>query len=302
MLRHLLPCLASLILPLIAAFAADAPPASDTEIRKIEGVFSSDLPKTERKGSLRLIVHPHFGDLTNRDYIRVLTGLRWGLNDHTELSTGLESFLDHGLKHTSSGSGLGDVRFGGKYSFGEKLWAGYDTSIGANLFFPVGHPPVTMTNGHNAYSPFFVVGRKIASHPGLTVFLNTGVDFLEHTSIPGSFERNTPHSHSVSFTPGLVYEHYPYHYTLEFSYETTSLIGRDQQQFCTVRPGFAWDLPPRLRFGARGRVTIGLGVHVTFGPDGTSTGGGGKLRAEFGLKRWFQRDKKDSGDPASSPR
>lgn len=296
-------------LPLLAPAADDpsataagpAPaPSGDREIRKIEGIFGSDLPKTERKGSVRLILHPHFGDLTNRDYIRVLTGLRWGVNAHTELSTGVETFLDHGLKKTSPGSGVGDLRFGGKYSFGEKILPGFDTSAGLNLFFPVGHPPDTMTNGHNAYSPFVVVGKKIARHPGLTLFLNTGVDFLRRTSIPGTFERNTPHSDSFSLTPGLVYDRYPYHYTLEFSYETTSLIGRGNQQFFTVRPGFAWDLPPGLRFGARGRVTVGLGVHVTFGPDGTTTGGGGKVRAEFGLRRWLDNKIRKADTPPRS--
>ena len=266
--------------------------APDTELRKIEGIFGSDLPKTERKGSVRLIVHPHFGDLGNRDYIRILTGLRWGLNDHTELSTGVESYIDHGLKKTSPGSGIGDLRFGGKYSFREKLIPGYQTSVGLNLLFPVGHPPLGMTTGHNAYSPYIVIAKKLPKHPGLEVFLNAGVDLLENTSIPGSFERNTPHSSSFSITPGLVYDVSRYHYTLEFSYETTSLIGKDNKQFFTIRPGFAWDLPPKLKFNSKGRVTVGVGIHVTVGPDGTSTGGGGKLRAEFGISRWFRRNSK----------
>lgn len=278
-----------------AAPAASAKPG-EADLRKIEGIFDSDLPKTERKGSWRLIVHPHFGDLTNRDYLRILTGLRWGVNDHTELTVGAEGYVDHGLKHTSEGNGIGDLRLGGKYSFGEKLFPGYDTSVGFNLYFPVGHPPLSMTNGHNEYSPYFVIGKKIDRYPGLTVFLNTGVNFLQSTGIPGSFERNTPHSSSVSVTPGLVYDRNALHYTLEVAYETTSLLGRDNKQFFTIRPGLAWDLPPGLKFHSKGRVTAGAGIHVTFGPDGVSTGGGGKVRAEFGVSRWFRRDpRKDDG-------
>jgi len=297
-MRFLHSLVLAFFLSAVAASAEEATPASarDTDIRKIEGIFGSDLPKTERKGSVRLILHPHFGDLTNRDYIRVLTGLRWGVNDHMELTTGVESYFDHGLKSTSPGTGVGDVRFGGKYSFREKLIPGYDTSVGANLYFPVGHPPVGMTNGHNSYSPYFVIGKKIVRYPGLTLFLNTGLDFLQKTNIPGSFERNTPHSSSVSLTPGLVYDRYPFHYTLEFSYETTSLIGKDNKQFFTIRPGVAWDLPPSLKFHSKGRVTIGAGIHVTSGPDGFSTGGGGKLRAEFGISRWFRKDSKKNND------
>ena len=267
--------------------------ASGPGLRKIEGIFASDLPKTERKGSVRLIIHPHFGDLTNRDYLRILTGIRWGVNDHTELTAGVESYFDHGLKHTSEGNGIGDVRFGGKYSFRDKLIPGYETSVGLNVYFPVGHPPVTMTNGHNEYSPYFVIAKNIAGHPGLTFFLNTGVNFLQSTTIPGSFERNTAHSNSLSFTPGLVYDRDTLHYTLELVYETTSLIGQDSKQFFTIRPGIAWDLPPKLKFHSKGRVTIGVGIHVTVGPDGVTTGGGGKLRAEFGVSRRFRHDSKN---------
>lgn len=293
---RLLPVLTLFVLPCLsrADDTAPTPPSRDTEIRKIEGIFASDLPNTERKGSVRLILHPHFGDLSNRDYIRLLTGVRWGVNDHTELSTAFESYLDHGLKKTSEGNGIGDVRFGGKYSFRDKLIPGYETSAGLNLFFPVGHPPVGMTNGHDRYSPYFVIGKKISRHPGLTLFLNTGVNFLQNTSIPGSFERNTPHSSSFSLTPGLVYDHGCYHYTLEVAYETTSLIGQDNKQFFTLRPGFAWDLPPALKFHSKGRVTVGVGLHITTGPDGVSTGGGGKLRAEFGISRWFRQGSKES--------
>jgi len=77
---------------------------------------------------------------------------------------------------------------------------------------------------------------------------------------------------------------------------------RENQQFFTIRPGFAWDLPPKLKFHAKGRVTVGLGVHVTFGPDGVSTGGGGKIRAEFGISRWFHHDQPAAKDPDAGSR
>lgn len=272
-------------------------PAHEADVRKIEGIFGTDLPTTERKGSVRLIVHPHIGDLTNRDYLRVLTGFRWGVTDHTEVTAGVESYLDHGLKRSSEGTGFGDLRFETKHSFGAELIPGWESSVGLNLYFPVNHPPVGMTNGHNRYTPYFVTGKRIASHPGLTLFVETGVNILEKTSIPGSWERNELHSSSNFVTPGLVYTRYPYHYTLELTYATTSLLGHGNENAFTVRPGFAWDLPPQLRFHTRGRVTVAVGLGVIFGPDGTSTSGGGKLRAEFGVTRWFRRDAKDAGLP-----
>lgn len=299
-LRSLLSCVALVWNVVHAAESSGgAPTPQDAEVRRIEGIFGSDLPTTERKGAVRLIVHPHLGDLTNRDYIRILTGLRWGMTDHTEITAAVESYIDHGLKRTSEGTGLGDLRLETKHSFGAELLPGYETSAGLNLFFPVAHPPVGMTNGHNEYTPYVVVGKRIASRPGLTLFLETGLNLLEKTSIAGSFERNDLHSSSLFVTPGLVYTRYPYHYSLELSYATTALVGRANQQAFTVRPSFAWDLPPKLRFHAKGRVTVAVGLHIIFGPDGTSTGGGGKLRAEFGISRWFRRDSKDGGSATS---
>lgn len=296
--------LSSCVLMTVVARAADtidrASSVREADVRRIEGIFGSDLPTTEKKGSVRLIVHPHLGDLTNRDYMRLLTGVRWGVTDHTEVTASVEGYIDHGLKRTSEGSGLGDLRFETKHSFGEELIPGYQTSVGINTLFPIGHPPVGMTNGHNEYIPYIVVGKRMESHPGLTVFLQTGLELLEKTSIPGSFERNDLHSSSLFVTPGLVYTRYPYHYTLEFTYATTSIVGHDNQNAFTIRPGFAWDLPPKYRFHVKGRVTVAVGLHVTFGPDGTSTGGGGKVRAEFGISRWFRRDAKDVGNPAET--
>ena len=63
------------------ASAAEPPSkATDDELR-IRGIFDSALPGTERKNSLRLIVHPHFGDLHARDFLRVPLGLRYGVNE-----------------------------------------------------------------------------------------------------------------------------------------------------------------------------------------------------------------------------
>jgi hypothetical protein len=159
-----------------------------------------------------------------------------------------------------------------------------------------------MTTGYNQFAPYFVISRKVARYPGLTYFFNTGVSLLQETSVPGVFDTNVPHSNSFSITPGFVYDHYNHHYTLELVYETTSLIGEGNKQFFTIRPGYAWDLPPKLKFHSKGRVTVGLGLHVTFGPDGTSTGGGGKLRADFGISRWFRKDKSDTGGTTSGSR
>jgi len=61
-----------------------APASDEKELHKVSGIFDTDLPKTEKKGRIRVIIHPHLGDLTRRSYIRVPLGIRWGVNDHVE--------------------------------------------------------------------------------------------------------------------------------------------------------------------------------------------------------------------------
>ncbi|MDI1319647.1 MAG: hypothetical protein PSW75_05560, partial [bacterium] len=48
------------------AAAREASAADDQAMHKVNGIFDTDLPKTERKGSIRFIVHPHLGDFTSR--------------------------------------------------------------------------------------------------------------------------------------------------------------------------------------------------------------------------------------------
>src|SRR5437868_13051381 len=90
------------------------PAPAESDIRKIAGIFGSDLPTTERKGSVRLIVHPHFGDFTHRDYLRVPFGFRWGWDENTETSVTAESYFQNPLRHGGAGNGIGDVEFGFK--------------------------------------------------------------------------------------------------------------------------------------------------------------------------------------------
>jgi len=298
-LRFLVGCVALIGRAMAVDPSENATPPGEAELRRIEGIFGSDLPTTEREGSMRLIVHPHLGDLSNRDYLRLLMGLRYGVTDRTEVTVGVESYLDHGLKHTSEGSGIGDLRLETKHRLSAELIPGFESSVGLNMLFPVDHPPVGMTSGYNEYTPYVVVGKRLPQYPGLTIFTEGGATILEKTSIPGTFEKNELHSSSLFLTQGAIYTRYPFHYTLELTYATTSLIGHDNQQAFTVRPGFAWDLPPALRFHSKGRIVVAVGFHVTFGPDGTSTGGGGKMRAEFRLSKMLRRDARDVGDAPS---
>ena len=276
-----------------AGAPALSPPPEDTELRKINGIFDTDLPKTEKKGRIRLIVHPHLGDFTRRSYVRVPVGVRVGVNDHVEFTATVEPYFQHYLRSGSPGNGIGDVEFGGKYSFVKWLKPDYEASTGINLRLPVGSPPIDMTDGYNHYAPYFVLARKSPSIAGLTYFGSTTLDVMDKSSVTGSFRKNDTHSTSLIFGTGFVLDRFPYHYTLETGYQTTSLVGKDNKQFVYVRPGFAWDLPRRLTFNSSGRWLLGVSFKITEGPDGTRIDSGGKIRGEFSIRRWFSGSKTD---------
>lgn len=278
-----------------------SPPPDDKSLRRVDGIFDTDLPRTESKGRIRFIIHPHLGDFTRRSYVRVPFGLRWGVNDHMEFSAMVEPYFDHGLKSGSSGNGIGDVEFGGKYAFVHWLKPDYDASVGLNIRLPVGSPPLDLTDGYNHYAPYFVVSKKSSKTKGLTYFVNTTLDVMEKSSVAGTFRKDDAHSTSMIFGTGFVLDRYPYHYTLETGYQTTSLVGKDNKQFVYVRPGFAWDIPRRFTFDSHGRWLIGGSIKITEGPDGTRLDTGGKLRGEFSITRLFRRDKKDLNSPPAAP-
>lgn len=83
-------------------------------LHKISGIFDTELPKTEKMGRIRLIVHPHLGDFTRRSFVRIPLGVRWGVNDHAEFNATVEPYFQPYLRSGSPGNGIDDVQFGGK--------------------------------------------------------------------------------------------------------------------------------------------------------------------------------------------
>jgi hypothetical protein len=269
---------------------------------RFSGLFEIDLPKTERRGNIRFIYQPHFRDFIDKSYVRVPLEFRWGVNDHFELNSDIETYLTHGLRKENVGYGLSSLHFGAKYAWHIWLKPTWDTSVGINSRIPVSRPPIELTDGHTHFTPYIVFGRKVDGVKGLSGFVNTSVDFVAKSSTPGNFGQNEPHSDSLTVTPGLLYTRKAWHYTLEVDCTTTRLIGAGDHDFLTIRPGVIWDLPKSLVFHARGRWLAGFNVTAVFGPDGNTISTGGRFRGEVNLGRWFplsRREKMPEEDVAS---
>lgn len=275
-----------------AAVAANGEPPSLSS--RIPGLFEIELPKTERRGNIRFIFQPSFRDLISKAYLRIPLEFRWGVNDHFELNSAIETYFDHGLRSgQSSGYGISELHFGAKYAWLKWLKPTWDASVGFNSSIPVSRPPIELTDGHDHFTPYIVFGRKLGWAPGLSGFIHASADFIAKSSTPGNFGRNQPHSHSLTLTPGLLYDRKAWHYTLEVDGTTTSLIGKGDHDFVTIRPGVIWDLPKKLVFNAKGRWLAGFNVTAVFGPDGNTLSTGGRFRGELNLTHLFRRDQPD---------
>jgi hypothetical protein len=290
--------------PQESAPAPSPPPANPDQysLSRLSGLFTIDLPKTERRGNIRFTFQPHFRDIIDKSYLRTPLEFRWGVNDHFELNSELDTYLTHGLRKANSGYGLSSLHLGSKYAWHLWLKPVWDTSVGFNSTIPVSRPPIELTDGHRHFTPYIVFGRKLDGVKGLSGFLHTSVDFLAKSPTPGNFGQNEPHSDSLTVTPGLLYERKAWHYALEVDCTTTRFIGTGSHDFLSIRPGVIWDLPMAFIFRGRGHWLVGFNVTAVFGPDGNTISTGGRFRGEINFTRWLQRTPKVSTpaiDPAS---
>jgi hypothetical protein len=200
----------------------------------------------------------------------------------------VESYFTHGLGNRGAGYGFDLVRLGGKHQLPTETTTGIDTSIGLNTSSPVGHPPLSLTDGFTHISPYVTFSRAWPGRPDITPFVSVGTDLMRRTSVPGAFTKNQPHSDSMGASVGAFYDRGTFKYTLVTSYWTTALIGQGSRHYTSVNPSVLFQLPPALKFHAKGNWIFGLGFKANFGPDGTDTGVSAKLRGEFKLSHLFR--------------
>lgn len=148
-----------------------APPVAGDDLR-IPEVFTSHLPQTLRDGTWRLSVHPHLGDLKNRDFLRISTGLRQGPTAKWEASAGTEFYLSHDIGEVGFGKqiGLSTQTLGTKYDLGSRPIAGWETAVGFDFATPVSRPPAELTDGMRHHHPYLTSSHRLQSHPEIRLF------------------------------------------------------------------------------------------------------------------------------------
>lgn len=284
------------------ALADEAPPAkekpSDDDLR-VRGIFNSVLPRTEKKHALRLIVHPHLGDLTKRDDIRTALGFRYGITTRWEANAGVDAFFSHGLKNKSffEDSGFSTLHLGTKYRLGEVFVPGWDTSVGLDFAQPIGSPPIDVTDGLRHIAPFVTASHVLTRAPGWRVFGGAGYDDVTQVSSRGELEKNELGDDSVNLSGGVLWERGTTTYALEATYATTRFTADVNRDVYALRPSVLWVLPEKYTFHSKGKWLLGVGLRLSHGPDGNDIGLNAKLRVNFDFKRLLGR----KPEPASGP-
>ena len=272
------------------AHAAETPSASETpsdDDLRVRGIFNSVLPRTEKKHSLRLIVHPHMGDLTKRDHLRTALGFRYGITTRWEATVEADAFFSHGLKNKKffEDSGFSTLHLGTKYQLGEIFQLGWETSVGVNFTQPIGSPPIDVTDGLRHISPFISASHQLARAPGWRIFGGVGYDETTQITSRGELDKNELGDDSVNLSTGVLWERGTTTYALEATYATTRFTADVKRGVYALRPSVLWVVPEKYTFHSKGKWLLGVGLRFSHGPDGSEIGLNAKLRVNFDFKR-----------------
>ena len=265
--------------PGLGLFPADGALAFGDDELIIPEIFTSHLPSTLAKYAFRLRVNPHLGDFRNKDYLRISTGVRYGLTENWEVGVGSDLYVSHGYGEIRSFDryGAANLRLGTKVNLGQPWFAGWDIGTGFEYSFPTGRPAPQLTDGLRHFSPFITFSHRLENYRNMRIFWGLRFDEVEHTSLPGEFGRNAFNESSSGITGGWVIDRKNLHYTFEASLDTTRVLGRTEEEIFSLRPGVIWEIPSRRGPQVKGHWVVGGSVNSTTGPGGTSLGASFRL-------------------------
>ena len=255
----------------------------------MQGIFDTELPQLLHVEHLRFTLRPHFGDFIHDDYLGMTLTTRYGLSPQWELSSELDTFVAHGLKHEPlfGHNGVSRIRLGAKHKFEDLLEPFWDPAAGVSYSLPLGRPPADITDGYRHFTPYFTMSHDLESHPNITGFISYGLDLVERTYTAVNTAADSLNDNSWSITPGLVIRRGSINYTLETSYATTYGIGTRSAYVISMRPSLEWNLPPKFKLNSRNRWILGVGLNAAYGSNGSDFGVNVRVQTDFDFKRFL---------------
>lgn len=260
--RFLLPLLV-LLGPGMAAERAPRSTIDDQDAVSVRGVFDFPLPKLIRPESLRFTLHPQFGDVVHRDYLRLRTGVRYAFNEHLEAGAEIVPFLDNFGGGGRGGGGIAEYRLGAKLAWRNLLRPYADTAFGVAVAIPAPGAPEDLTIGTTRCSPYVTFSRDLRRMPGLGSFLTVGYEFFDTDPASGRIARYRPQHDNLSVTPGIMLHRAPWHYTLASTWRSTVLAG-GAHDYVSLLPSISYEVPARWFPSLPGRVVVGAGYEAIF--------------------------------------
>lgn len=266
-----------------------AAPNRQTFYSRVRGLFDFDLPDIDPPGTMKLILHPHFGDLVRRDYMRLDGGVRWAISRRFEVSPEASIYFTHGLGSGGDGYGVGELRMGSKYIL--PAWPDFDmeTSLTLGVEVPVGHAPIDMTDGMNHLTPGILIQRHAIHATKWTTFAGAGLDLVSQSDVLGTPVRNQPRDDSVNFTLGAIYDLGQVKYTLTGTFATTAWLGDESHNFYYLRPNVLWYVPKKYTFNSKTQWIVGFGARISWGPDGSEISFSNRVRAEITFRQVMEK-------------
>lgn len=248
---------------------------------RIPGLFDFDLPEIDPPGTIKLILHPHLGDIIRRDYMRVDTGFRWAVNDHFEFTPSGRVYF--GDNHPAVG--VGEARLSGKYVLRQWPDPDLETSFTLTASKPIKDAPIDMTDGMDHLAPSFVIQHHSHRRPKWTTFGGAGVDLVDQSEVAGTPWRNEPLDDSMNFTAGAIYDLGQIKWTLTGTYATTAWIGDETHHFFYLQPNVLWYVPKKWTFNSKTQWILVLGARASWGPDGSELSFSNRVRAEITFRQ-----------------
>ncbi len=278
------------VVPSSGIFPAGKPSAYGDDEFFVPEIFQGHLSTTLERNAVRLAINPHLGDVRNKEYMRLTTGLRYGLTENLEVSVTSDLYFSHGYGEIRAFKdyGVANLNLGAKINLGEPFLAGWKVGAGADYLFPTGRPPAELTDGLRHFMPYLTFSHRLKLHPALRIFWGVRLDDVVETSVQGTFGKNAFQDSSTGITGGFVIDRKNWHYTFEAAYDTTRLLGRTATDVYTYRPGVLWEIPKRNNPQIMSNWLVGLAINSTFAPGSRSLGASFRLRYRRDFKNLFR--------------
>lgn len=229
---------------------------SNAQFEEFTGVF---LPDTQERRTWRLSLSPRFGDVKNRDHLRLPVGVVYGFNDRTEGRVDFDFYVPNPFKDGDR-TGIANIRPSFKYQWVPFFDRTVAAATGVRVVRPLGGAPPEINHGVNRYSTYMTFSRPSRNIPALETFLNISYDVLVPSSTEGYLPVHLPQDDFVQLVVGGFYRVNRLTYGLAVSWAHT--LDSYHSNYVTVTPGILVDVPPRWVFNSPGLWQVGTSVEL----------------------------------------